>query len=128
MAYVPHPQHRNIAFAFQKSQWSIPVEYEVNCYFTATTANWNFNQSYWGLHLVAATPSPLGNSQLPDASPLHIAKFVGEIDGDWHGYPVAHWLSPYDKPDQSILKAWLDSGLISKPKMAKIHKGKRCAL
>jgi len=57
-----------------------------------------------------------------------IAKFVADEQNNWHGYPVAHWLSPWDKPDISILKEWKDSGIINKAKMAKIHRGYKCSL
>ena len=128
MAYVPHPQHRSAAFANQKSQWSIAITEEVTCYQTATLQSWACGGCYWGLHLAGPSPAVLGIAPQPVQAPLHIAKFVGDPTGDWHGYPVAHWLSPFDKPDVPVLTAWLNSGLISRPTMAKIHRGKRCAL
>jgi hypothetical protein len=77
---------------------------------------------------VGTAPAPLGVSPTPDGFSLHIAKFIGAPDGDWHGYPVAPWLSPFDKPDTSVLISWMNAGLIRRPTMAKIKRGKRCAL
>lgn len=128
MPYVPHTHHRNPAFATQKSQWSIAVNDEQVCYHVATTHAWACGGCYWGLHLSGPAPAVLGSAPLPLQAPLHIAKFVGDPTGNWHGYPVAYWLSPFDKPDVPILRAWLDSGYINRPTMAKIHRGKRCAL
>lgn len=128
MAYVPHPQHRSAAFASQKSQWLIAVNEEEVCYLTATAQRWTYGGCYWGLHLAGPSPAALGVAPPPVQAPLHIAKFVGDPTGDWHGYPVAHWLSPFDKPDATVLSAWLNSGFINRPTMSKIHRGKRCAL
>lgn len=127
MAYHSHPHHRAAAYAFEKSQWRISVEEEVQTYELAVAANWQCEECYWGLHLIGAIAHPLGVSPAPNQQPLNIAKFVG-ANGDWHGYPVAHWLSPWDKPRQNILQAWREAGLITPAKMAKILRGKRCTL
>lgn len=128
MPYLPHPHHRSAAFAGQKSQWTIAINEEVNCYQTATVQAWTCGGCYWGLHLAGQAPSVLGIAPLPMQFSLHIAKFVGDPAGNWHGYPVAHWLSPFDKPDVAVLESWFDSGLINRPTMSKIHRGKRCVL
>jgi len=70
-------------------------------------------------------PAILGIS--PCKNDLYIAKFVSD-QGSWHGYPVAHWLSPFDKPDLQTLAAWEKQGLITSSKKSKIHRGKRCSL
>lgn len=132
MPYTPHPQHRSAAYANAKSQWSIAIDDEHVCYTLSTLQRWTCGDCYWGLHVPtqgpAPIPAPLGVSPLPNQFPLKIAKFVGDSVGNWHGYPVAHWLSPFDKPDTPVLRAWLASGYISRPTMAKIHRGKRCNL
>ena len=98
MAYVPHPQHRNAAFAGQKSQWTISVPNEQNCYQASTKHQWSCGNYFWGLYMIGNTPSALGISPQPIQDTLHIAKFIGDTQGNWHGYPVAPWLSPFDKP------------------------------
>lgn len=128
MPYTPNPQHRSAAFAAVKSQWSIALAQEHVCYDIATRNGWTCGGCFWGLYLPLETPAQLGVSPSPDQHPLKIAKFVGDDVGNWHGYPVAHWLSPYDKPDAPVLKTWFDSGFISRPTMAKIHRGKKCIL
>lgn len=125
MAYLPHPHHRNAAFSDVKSQWQISVQEEVQSYEAAVAAEWQCEGCYWGLHLIGSSTQPLGVSPAPHQHTLKIAKFVG-ANGDWHGYPVAHWLSPWDKPRQNILQAWKEAGLINAAKMAKILRGKRC--
>jgi len=128
MPYISHSQHRSAAFAAQKSQWVIPVAEEKKCYDIAANGGWAHDGCYWSLHLIGALPAQLGVSPIPDTFSLHIAKFVGEEGGDWHGYPVAPWLSPFDKPNTDVLIAWMNAGFIGRPTMAKIKRGKRCVL
>ncbi|MFO3707100.1 hypothetical protein ACI6Q5_19500 [Xanthomonas codiaei] len=122
MPYQPHPHHRSVAYANQKSQWLISILDENNCYNKAVYSGWLANQSYWGLHIQGITPAILGAS--PSNAKLFIAKFVG-TDDNWHGYPVAHWLSPFDKPAITVLQAWNDDGYINRAAKAKIHRGKK---
>lgn len=93
----------------------------------AVTDGWLCDNSYWGLHLVNQSPAVLGVTPLPGAQDVKVAKFVG-ADANWHGYPVAHWASPWDKPGMAVLKSWLNAGLINQPTLAKIHRGKACNL
>ena len=128
MAYIPHPQHRSVAFAGQKSQWTISLLDEQNCYQASASGEWSCGDCFWGLFLAGDRPSTLGTSPHPVRDPLHIANFVGDTQGNWHGYPVAPWLSPFDKPGESVLKIWLMGGLIKKQAFSKIHRGKKCVL
>lgn len=128
MIYTPHPQHRDFNFSSKKSQWRIEIENEIKAYQYAVNKVWINEGAYWGLHIVNQCPAVLGITPLPEKKELKIAKFVGKNGTEWHGYPVAHWLSPWDKPHQSILQAWLEEGLIKKPTFSKIHRGKQCDL
>lgn len=128
MIYTPNPQHRNAAFANVKSQWSIPIVDETNSFNTAHKRSWVVGAAAWGLHLVQNLPTVLGTTPKPQQFPVQIAKFVGDSRGNWHGYPAAHWLSPYDRPALTVLERWQRSGLINKAKMAKIYRCKRCSL
>lgn len=128
LAYQPHIHHRSQQYAAQKSQWTIPIGEEHACYALSVQQNWASANDYYGLHMQGNVPQPLGVTRLPEAITVCIAKFVSADGIDWHGYPAAHWLSPYDKPDEHILQAWLASGLISMPKFRKIHGGKKCSL
>lgn len=123
--YTPNPQHRNATYANQKSQWTITIPDEHACYNIATTLGWCGADCGWGLHLAAGGPAPLGVS--PQAYQLYIAKFVQD-QNVWHGYPVAHWLSPFDKPSGETLAAWEASGFINRATRAKIYRGKKCSL
>lgn len=130
MTYTPNRQHRDRSFAAKKSQWSISLPEENTCYVNASGLNWSFKNCFWGLHFSPQTVQPLvlGVAPPPASCNLHMAKFVGDAHGNWHGYPVAHWMSPYDRPGENVLKDWCDKGFISKSGFSKIRRGKRCAL
>lgn len=130
MPYKANLLHRNTGYSNQKSQWSITLVDETKCYSSAVVQNWNHNNCYWGLHIVAGAHSPqvLGKSTPPSSCNVQVAKFVGNTQGEWHGYPVAHWLSPYDKPGESVLRDWLAKGIINNSVFSRIHRGKKCVL
>lgn len=126
--YTPNPQHRNSSFSAQKSQWTITVPEEIDCFRTAIGASWFGNDCYWGFCLDQSSLRPVGIAPPPYSCPVHFAKFVGDTLQNWHGYPVAHWVAPWDKPPQGILKGWASNGFITKPQFARILRGKKCAL
>lgn len=130
MPYIPNPQHRNTAFAFQKSQWIVAEPIEIECYDTAQKNKWSYNNSLWGIYWDEQEKKviEIGIAPPPISCNVHMAKFVCDSHNNWHGYPVAHWRAPFDRPDTNVLRMWLDNGYITAPKMSKIIRGKKCAL
>ncbi|WP_196061561.1 MULTISPECIES: hypothetical protein [unclassified Serratia (in: enterobacteria)] len=130
MPYIPNPQHRNAAFAAQKTQWIVPLVIEEECYNKARQEEWAFKACYWAIYWdpVESKVTELGVAPPPISCNVHIAKFVSDSHDNWHGYPVAHWRAPFDRPDTTVLRKWLQDGLITTPKMSKIIRGKKCAL
>lgn len=128
MGYLHHPHHRSLTYSASKSQWVIGPSEEHSCYQLALEGQWQVNGTYFGLHLVNNTPGQLGISCSPLSHALHIAKFVGSAQGDWHGYPVAPWLSSRDRPSTNVLMAWLSAGFINPATVGKLKRGKRCSL
>jgi hypothetical protein len=125
-SYQANSQHRNTAFSTQKSQWTILTNEEIAAFNLAHQNVWQCpKRHYWGLHLAAKQPLVLGVS--PERHDCHVAKFVSH-QNIWHGYPVAHWLSPFDRPTVNVLSAWYESGYIDKATRRKITQGKRCTL
>ena len=126
MKYKPHPHHRNGTPG--KSQWTIPVPQEAACFDYAVNHSWIFSSAYWGLHLAGQAAQDLGDEHRGrQVLPVRTAKFV-EDQNVWHGYPVAHWLSPHDKPADVILKSWQVAGHITKATRRRIGKGTKCKL
>jgi hypothetical protein len=127
MTYIPNQQHRDTSFSNQKSQWTINILEEKGAYSLSSQAGWITNSSYYGLHLIDNRPQKLGISPTPSTDDLYMCKFV-ENQSIWHGYPVAHWASPWDKPSPQVLNDWMNLGYINKAKLSKIHRGRKCAL
>ena len=126
MIYNPHAHHRNATPG--KSQWTIAVPLETACFDYAVAQNWTFSSAYWGLHLAGKTAQDLGDEHSGgQVVKVQTAKFVAN-QNVWHGYPVAHWLSPHDKPADVILKSWHVAGHISKATRRRIGKGTKCKL
>lgn len=128
MPYTPNPQHRNHQFAMQKSQWQIGVPDEQACYQQSRLQTWTCGRFYWGVHAVGNRAGTLGISPRPDCEDLFVAKFVSDQQDNWHGYPVAPWLSPFDKPSHDVLAAWCEIGYITAAQKSKLHRGKKCVL
>ena len=128
MPYVPHPHHRSPGFAYKKSQWTITEAEEVNAFNDAVQNAWQGDDCFWGLHLVANQPCVLGISPPPDSENLKLAKFVSNDAVNWHGYPVAHWRCPWDRPAMHVLRAWNEAGIVDWPAVARISRGKKCSL
>lgn len=126
MTYVPNPQHRNTNYAQTKSQWTISQTDETHCFASASSNGWGTLAGCWGIFVPGGVPEQLGVSPRSEFE-LFLAKFVVDQD-QWHGYPVAHWLSPWDKPPPQVLRAWVEIGYINRAKFAKIHKGRKCSL
>jgi hypothetical protein len=129
MVYIPHPHHRDAGYAAHKSQWSVSLESEISCFNKAVASEWLCNKDFhWGLCIHETSPSYLGVSQLPEKLPLFVAKFVSDAQNNWHGYPVAHWLAPFDKPSKTVVDKWKNAGLINGAQRARIVRGKLCSL
>lgn len=124
MNYSPKRDHRHPG-AHQKSQWTISETEEERCFRLSAAAAWTSLSSYWGVHAPGGAAEYLGLSQAPERSPVFIAKFVGD-QVDWHGYPVAHWRSPHDKPSTPILEDWYAKGYIRKKTIKRVIGGRRC--
>ncbi len=127
MSYTPHDKHRDQTP--NASQWLITDGEEAASFDQASRQQWGTHVVLWGLHLVANAPAVLGYDLLAGSVRVEvmIAKFV-ENQGNWHGYPVAHWLQPDDKPNSQVLDSWKVLGYINKAARRKIGKGLRCTL
>jgi len=124
--YVPNPEHRNQNVA--KSQWTIPVLDEHQCFDEAGTQGWLDATRGWGLHRPSGVPENLGVG-VDRSQSLFLAKFVRGRDGDpWHGYPADPQRYHQDVPASRVCRAWLDQTLLPPPLVRRVMKGQPCAL
>ncbi len=126
VSYIFHPDHRNNTYG--KSQWIISLDEEVNCFRKCYDEEWIVDQKGWGLHIVDHRVLYLGVDQ-PHENKVFLAKFIdGNKNQKWHGYPVDHQRSSADIPDTNILNKWLETSVLTPPKIRKILKGQPCNL
>lgn len=123
--YQPNPAHRNSTP--DKSQWAVSVPDEQGIFLQSVNEQWVFAEYGWGLYLVGGNPSYLGVAQ-DHLTQVFFAKFVRKSTSPWHGYPADHVRNAQDVPHEKVLSAWMHRRLISKAKVRKILRGKRCHL
>lgn len=124
-SYQPNLVHRNGAAG--KSQWTIPLTAEIDAFNRSWVEGWLFDALGWGLHLSDGQPDWVGVAQDHDTQ-LFVAKFVGQADSVWHGYPADHMHNPQDIPHEDVLGSWIEDDLLSRAKARKIMRGQRCSL
>ncbi len=127
--YILSNHHRNRQNR-DKSHWTINQTEEVESFrLMSTNKSWIVdNNKGWSIHRVNNySNSILGvNTQNED---VQIAKFVDSSNNQqWHGYPVDYRKSVYDRPKSTILKDWVNQGIIKKTDMSKILNGKGCKI
>jgi hypothetical protein len=126
-SYVINSQHRD--GNPNKSQWTLSKTGECSLFNTANSSGWlDFSSKKgFGINKTGAILDQLG-VWTDRVTVLKIAKFVGDHQDEWHGYPLNYRKNQHDKPTVGVLNLWLKSGLISKPDMARIKTGKQCNL
>lgn len=124
--YRPHPAHRDQTP--RKSQWTISLEAEQECFVGAHASGWVNGLEAWGLHLPLQSPQYLGTAQ-DHTTPVFIARFVANSSPRfWHGYPLDHRRSTAHIPEARVLTQWITIGYLSKAKVRKIVRGQPCSL
>lgn len=110
----------------KKSQWTISVDDEFECFKISRQQNWHNEKTGWGLH----PTDPFSVIGRTDANiNVMIAKFQemspnGQMVKDiWHGYPADIRGKISDIPDDYVLKSWLTHGYISGHEFSKIRRG-----
>ena len=128
VSYSHHPHHRN--GHNQKSQWTIQELEERSVFENALHEGWGSQFCLWGLHRPDNIIEYLGSSaSVCGHRDLFVAKFVNKNgQNSWHGYPADHQRTKYDIPDTQVLNTWMQSGLLSAPKIRKIMSQQPCSL
>ncbi|MBS1963098.1 MAG: hypothetical protein JST04_12860 [Bdellovibrionales bacterium] len=124
--YLPHSHHRNGMAG--KSQWSIAINEEVECFRDAVHGQWFFQGDGWGLHRILGQAAHLGVAK-DRRTKLFLAKFVNKTSQTvWHGYPADHQNNQQDIPAVEVQRIWLESQILPPPKIRKIARGQPCSL
>lgn len=112
--YQTNPPHRS--GAPNKSQWTIPLAGEHDCFRGALEAGWRDGNIAWGFHQANGIKQQLGLDR-DHATPAYIARFEAKNQPEvWHGYPVGR----QDPPTQEVIRIWLENDVLPPAKLAKI--------
>ena len=124
--YIISSQHRRKGNP-NKCIWTINHDEEVACFTETMISGWKSGTEAWGLRVVNNILQVIGINN--DTKELKLAKFVdGSETNVWHGYPADYMRRAQDRPTTIILKAWVDTGFLTKSKMSKIRLGQSCNL
>lgn len=109
-----------------KSCWLISHEEEIECFVTSISSLWMESNVGWGLKHDNGAIQIVGESTKQNE--LKFAKFKGDINDLWHGYPADYIRNNQDRPGMVVLRMWIDAGYILKHQMLKIRQGIQCNL
>lgn len=131
ITYLHKMDHRDQSE--KKSQWSISMDEERQCFTSAISFNWILLEcNCWGLHLKNGKATYLGTTAKnePKLRQLFIAKFIdGNKDNKWHGYPADPCNEKQqDIPPDFIRKSWLERQYLRPQTVRKISRGQKCEL
>jgi hypothetical protein len=128
--YQPNPHHRNSSRKSKHTQWntSINENSEFQIFEEATSNGWGSEiTSFWGIRIDQNTIlETLNNPALHNNRIAKWCRFVcSNTTNIWHGFP--QWPDPSrEHPPQSILISWSIYRPLSKAKVTKILRGRRC--
>lgn len=124
--YQVNHQHRNQNS--NKSQWIVATEVELQIFTEGLIMKW-LNPSHnviWSVPNHFSQLKPIGIERANRGSSqenLYIAKYTGDSNGTWHGYPVSA-KSQHDHPPQDIVNSWISNSYIDKSFFSKWVRGK----
>lgn len=131
-AYLANPAHRSRSRSTKHTQWSRAIDEATEfCIFSrAVREEWGHAEgSFWGVKLSATTRNELetlNDTQLHCGRVAKWCRFVAETHPPiWHGYPT--WPDP-DRPlpPQNVLLDWSSYRPLSRAKVARLLRGRKC--
>jgi hypothetical protein len=124
--YIISPHHR-MKGKRDKTIWTLSHDGEVECFIFSYSSEWFEGNICYGLVIENNTPVVVGEN--PSGGKLKLAKFIDSSNTSlWHGYPADYLERAQDRPNESILRSWVNKKYITKAKMLKIRSGKPCNL
>ena len=126
VGYYIHPKHRGPP-TNESCTWIIPVDDEVALFEAALPTARSPGQICWAAETGGRRLRTVGINVHREL--LYFGKFVdGSVISGWHGYPADYRRRTQDRPPISVLKIWVNQGLLHKHHVAKISGGKKCNL
>ncbi len=110
LTYASKPDHRDNTAV--KSQWTINVEQEIECFRFTQARRWFDDDRGWGLHLENGSAAYLGVG-IDRTHELFVARFESDRNNTyWHGYPADHTRRTDDIPTEGIALQWIADNFV----------------
>lgn len=120
-SYKINRKHRDQIPKDDCTQWVVSEWIEIKLFSLAKTNDWACPKGcLWAVEKDGRGLVELGRTSQDTA---FMAKYVTNLNNEWHGYPVTPSRMA-DRPPTTILDKWRGANLISKSQQAKIIKGK----
>lgn len=120
-SYKVNRKHRDQVAKEDCTQWVVSEWEEIKLFAMAKTYDWACPKgALWAIEKKDGVIVELGRT---DKDAAYLAKYVTNINNEWHGYPVTP-LRQADRPPTKILDAWRNADLITKSQQGRIVKGK----
>lgn len=120
-SYKINRKHRNQAPKPDCTQWTISEWDEIRLFSIAKSKMWVCPKNcLWAIEKDGVNFIQLGTT---GADIAYMAKYVTNLNHEWHGYPVTPSRNA-DRPPTMILDSWKKEGIITKSQQSKIVKGK----
>ncbi|MBH0017894.1 hypothetical protein [Pseudoalteromonas sp. NGC95] len=120
-SYKVNRKHRDQKPKAACTQWKVSEWQEIKLFSTAKEKEWVCPRNHlWAIEKIGNIYTELGNT---DKDIAYMAKYVTNKNNEWHGYPVTPSRDA-DRPPTTVLDAWREEKIITKPKQSKIIKGK----
>jgi hypothetical protein len=120
-SYKVNKKHRASTPSANASIWTVSEWVEVHLFAEAGNNEWKSPQqkTLWALRPGTKGPAKIGTDT---GYSLYFAKFVCDLNDEWHGYPV-HPRGD-DVPPESVLEDWRERSYIDKTDKRRIQTGK----
>ncbi len=103
------------------TQWVVSEWEEIKLFAMAKAYDWACPKgALWAMEKNEGVIVELGRT---DKDAAYMAKYVTNINDEWHGYPVTPFRQA-DRPPTKILDAWRNAELITKSQQGRIVKGR----
>jgi hypothetical protein len=110
-SYKVNMKHRTGLPRENASMWAVSDWTEIELFVKAKSNEWRSpdKELLWSVSRDERGLTVIGHD--PD-NELYIAKFVHDLNQEWHGYPVLP--KGADRPPQCVMDLWLGAGIINK--------------
>lgn len=117
-------KHRNRKPKPDRTIWLVSEAEEEAFFWSAVKKPYLCDKNcYWWVDVIPGTndKNVMGRT---DKNFAFIAKYTGNHNNEWHGYPVTGERTPHDVPHSYILEAWRKLKFFSKKEATDLKKGR----